>query len=409
MNEIQAKNEKSRRLQMVLYLVCVFVYWAGMYFYVPTLSVYVEDVTRDLSVVGVVISMYGLWQAVARYPLGIISDSLGTRKPFIIVGLLLSAVGAYVMMTATDATGLIIGRGITGLAAATWVLLMVGFSSLLPPDKAVQATAILNMVNSAGRTISTGVNGVLNQLGGYSLAFKLAIGASILSALIFLPVHDTALKPRKTSLKAIGKLTMRPDVLIPSLVAAVIQIAAYAAVFGFLPIIARNFGANDNQISLMSMLNIIVGVGGNLVISMIIKRTGTKPVLLVGVTLIGISMALIAMAHSLWMLFASTMILGLGWVSISTLTGLSIRYVREEERSTAMGLHQSIYGFGMFFGPYIAGYLAELMGVQSMFWVLLGVVLLGGYVGTFMIERMEKKMALQEAETTLAQKITAGV
>ena len=80
----------------------------------PTLSVYSEEVTRDLSIVGTIISMYGLWQAVARYPMGIVSDIIGKRKPFILVGFALSAVGAFVMMRATGAAGLIIGRGITG-------------------------------------------------------------------------------------------------------------------------------------------------------------------------------------------------------------------------------------------------------------------------------------------------------
>jgi predicted MFS family arabinose efflux permease len=296
------------------------------------------------------------------------------------------------MLKAQGAAGLIIGRGITGLAAATWVLLMVGFSSLLPPDRAVQAAAVLNIVNSFGRTLATGITGTLNQLGGYGLAFKVSIGASILAALLFLPVRDPVRPRRKPNLRAIGRLSTGPDVLIPSLVAAIVQFASWAAVFGFLPIIARNYGATDNQLSMMSMLNILVGVGGNFLITLVVRRTGSKPVLLVGITLIGLSMALIATASALWMLFAATMVLGLGWVSISTLMGLSIRYVPEEDRSTAMGLHQSIYGFGMFLGPYLSGFMAEAWGVQPMFWVLMAVVLVGGYAGTFVIARVERKL-----------------
>jgi predicted MFS family arabinose efflux permease len=387
--------EKNRRVQLAFYVICIFVYWASLYFYVPTLSTYAEDVTHDLSVVGVIVSMYGLWQAVARYPLGILSDLVGRRKPFILIGLLLGAVGALVMLKAQGAPGLIIGRGITGLAAATWVLLMVGFSSLLPPESAVQAAAVLNIVNAFGRTLATGITGMLNQAGGYGLAFKVAIGASILSALLFLPVRDPVRPRRKPDLRALARLSTRPDVLIPSLVAAIVQFASWAAVFGFLPIIARDFGANDNQLSLMSMLNILVGIGGNFLITLLVRRTGNKPVLLVGISLIGAAMAMIAVADALWMLFAATMILGLGWVSISTLMGLSIRYVREEDRSTAMGLHQSIYGFGMFFGPYLSGYMAEAWGVQSMFWVLMAVVLLGGYAGTFVISRVERRLVAQ--------------
>jgi MFS family permease len=342
--------------------------------------------------------MYGLWQAVARYPLGIISDSVGRRKPFIIGGLLLGGVGAFVMMNAQGATGLIIGRGITGLAAATWVLLMVGFSSLFPPDQAVKASATLMIINAVGRTIATGINGKLNALGGYALAFEVAMVASVLAAIFFLPVKDPVRPKRKPNVRSIGKLSLRPDVLIPALLAAIIQFACWAAVFGFIPILGRGFGATDNQLSLMSMLNILVGVGGNFLITRVIHKVGTKPVLLVGITLIALALALVALSNSLAMLFVSMIMIGLGSVSLSTLMGLSIRYVGEAERSTAMGLHQSVYGFGMFFGPYLSGFMAEAIGVQEMFWVLFAVVIIGGYAGTFIIhgieQRIEKNPAL---------------
>ena len=384
---------KNRRRQLFFYTVTIFIYWASLYFFVPTLSVYAEEVTRDLSVVGVIVSMYGLWQALARFPLGIISDSVGRRKPFIIVGLLLGGVGALIMMNANGATGLIIGRGVTGLSAATWVLLMVGFSSLFPPEQAVKAAAMVNIVNAVGRTLATGLNGTLNGLGGYSLAFKIAIGASILAAIFFLPVKDPKRPARKPNFRAIGRLSTRPDVLVPSLLAAIIQFSAWAAIFGFIPILARQFGATDIQLSLMSMLNIVVGVFGNLMISMVVQKIGSKPVLLTGITLIGISLVFVATASSLGFLFVAMIMMGLGGVSTSTLMGLSIRYVREEERSTAMGLHQSVYGFGMFFGPYLSGFLAEAIGVQELFWVLLALIVVGGYTGTFIIHRIEKKIS----------------
>ena len=129
-------------------------------------------------------------------------------------------------------------------------------------------------------------------------------------------------------------------------------------------------------------------------ISMVVQKIGSKPVLLTGITLIGISLVFVATASSLGFLFVAMIMMGLGGVSTSTLMGLSIRYVREEERSTAMGLHQSIYGFGMFFGPYLSGFPAEAIGVQELFWVLMAVVVVGGYTGTFIIHRIEENISM---------------
>ncbi|MEN4098646.1 MAG: hypothetical protein ROW52_01870, partial [Anaerolineaceae bacterium] len=57
--------------QKWLYLAIVFLYWASLYFYVPTLPIYTESRVESLALVGVVLAMYGLWQAVLRLPLGI--------------------------------------------------------------------------------------------------------------------------------------------------------------------------------------------------------------------------------------------------------------------------------------------------------------------------------------------------
>ncbi len=71
----------SRRYLIVLYSSAVFLYWMALYLYVPTLPVYVESKSHSLALVGIVLSMYGLWQAIIRLPLGIAADWLGWRIP----------------------------------------------------------------------------------------------------------------------------------------------------------------------------------------------------------------------------------------------------------------------------------------------------------------------------------------
>jgi DHA1 family multidrug resistance protein-like MFS transporter len=47
--------------------------------------------------------------------------------------------------------------------------------------------------------------------------------------------------------------------------------------------------------------------------------------------------------------------------------GLSIQYVADAERTTAMGLHQAVYAIGMFGGPWLSGLLADAMGIRLTF------------------------------------------
>jgi len=346
----------SRRLMITLYSIAVLLYWIALYLYAPTLPTYVQSKSDSLALVGVVLSMYGLCQAIARLPLGIAADWLGWRKPFIIVGFALAGLGTWTMGRADSADGLLVGRAITGLAASTWVPLVVVFSSLFPPHEAVRVTAVLTSVGSVGRVLATSVTGSLNELGGYSLAFFLAAGAAALAIVIVLPTRETRRLPQRPSVAGVGSLITRPDVLLPALLAALSQYANWATTFGFMPILARQMGATDvTQSALMSM-HIGVAILGNLLTTAIVNRIGARRLVYLSFVLLSAGIGGAALAPSLPLLFVSQFCIGLAQgIGYPVLMGMSIRYVADVERTTAMGLHQSVYAIGMFGGPWLGG------------------------------------------------------
>ena len=104
-------------------------YFASLYVYVPTLPAYIAERTTTLTAVGVVLSMYGLWMAVLRLPLGVITDATSRNKPSIVAGILMAGAGAVMMAIGRSAGPLAFGRALTGASAAVWVpltLLVVG-------------------------------------------------------------------------------------------------------------------------------------------------------------------------------------------------------------------------------------------------------------------------------------------
>jgi MFS family permease len=363
----QAAPATGRRVMIILITAAVAFYWASLYFYVPTLPVYAEDRIGDLAKVGVVLSMYGLWQTIVRLPLGIAADWLGRRKPFILAGFVLSALGAWMMINATGYDGLVLGRAITGLAAAAWVPLTVLFSSQFPAKDAVRATSLLSLVNSLSRVAATGVNGTLNDIGGYGLAFYLAIGVSGLALLVTLPVREPARAPKRPSLRAIGVLITRRDVLLPALLSAVAQYLTWATTFGFLPLLAKNLGAGGQEQSLLVSLNLAIGMAGNLLTGMIARRIGNTRLMYASIIVATAGVAAAALAQSMTALFLAQILIGLGFGILYPLCmGMSIEKVQEGERATAMGLHQAVYAIGMFAGPWLSGILANAWGIQPM-------------------------------------------
>lgn len=376
---VTAAPTRNRR---ILYLAVVSLYWMGLYLYVPTLPVYVRMTADNLTLVGVVLAMYGLWQALIRLPLGIVADWLGRYKPLIIVGLGLVGVGAWIMGTASSATALIVGRAVTGLAAGTWVLLVVVFSNLFPPREAARTTALLTFVNSGSRMLATAVTGTLNEWGGYSLAFYLATGLAALSVLVILPAKEERRAAKRPSLQATTQLITRRDVLLPALLNALLQYANWSAIFSFIPLLARQLGASDVLLSALTSMNIGIITAGNLLATTLLKRTGSRPLVYFGFITFAAGMGIAALASSLVWVFVGQFCMGAGvGVGYPVLMGMSIEYVEDAQRATAMGLHQAVYAIGMFVGPWASGLLADAIGIQPMFGVTVPIFSLVGWWG----------------------------
>lgn len=376
----------DRRPMVVLYAVATSLYWMALYLYMPTLPTYVQGKTDHLALVGVVLSQYGLWQAIVRLPLGIVVDWLGWRKPFIILGFILAGLGALTMGEAEGIRGLIFGRAITGLAAGTWVPLIVAFSSLFPSDEAVRASALLTSVGSVARVLVTSVTGSLNELAGYSLAFYLAAGAAGLAIFVASIIREERRPPRRPSVESVGNLVSRRDVMLPSLLAAVAQYANWAATFSFMPVLARHLGGSDVTQSLLVSMHIGVSILGNLLTSVLTERVGSRRLALLSFVLLSGGFGGAALAPSLLLLFAAQFCIGLSQgIGYPVLMGLSIRHVDDAERTTAMGLHQAVYAVGMFSGPWLGGTLAEAVGIRPMFGITACACLA---VGPLVIRRM---------------------
>jgi MFS family permease len=383
-HELTVENAENRRkLLIAIVIVVVFLYWAGLYLYMSTLSVYVQAKVNNLAVAGSILSMYGLWQMIVRLPIGIGADWLGRRKPFIIVGMLLVGAGAWVLGHAGTTGGLYLGRAITGLAAGTWVPLVVVFSSLFKPNESVKAAAILTMVASAGKIVATLSNGFINSAsGGYSLAFELAAGLALAALAVMLFFPEQRQPKTGMNMKKFGRLVMRRDVLLPSLLNAVIQYGDWAATFSFIPIVAKNMGADGIATSSLLSMNMAVVVLGNFLAASLERRFGARNLSAACFILLALGIGAAAAAPGLAFLFAAQAIIALAvGIGYPVMMGLSISKVEGSERTIAMGLHQAVYAIGMFAGPWLSGLLANSLGISPMFAITAGAILIVGLLG----------------------------
>jgi MFS family permease len=301
--------------------------------------------------------------------------------------MILAGAGAYVMGSGGHgAQGVLIGRAITGLAAGTWVPLVVAFSSLFPPKEAVRASATLTLVGSLGRVLATALNGPLYNTGGYVLAFTLAAAVAGCAFLIAAVTPETRLPSKPPSPERLRRLASRRDVLLPSLLSAIGQYIAWGVSFGFLPILAKQIGADSITLGLFSTVNLICYTIGNLAATTAVKQFGAQRMAYAAFSAMFIGTAGAALSPSVGALMAAQACLGLAvGTGYPVLMGMSIVHVSEQERGAAMGLHQAIYAIGMFLGPWMSGIVAQWIGIRPMFDATAVGALALGFLGTRML------------------------
>ena len=380
--QVVANPERSRRVLIVLYVSAVALYWASLYFYVPTLPVYVK-LKVDFPHRGGhhpfdVRSLAGPDTPAFRHRhrLGRLAQTFHPRG-FYPIGRRRMGDGDR-----GSGAGLGVGRAITGLAAGTWVPLTVIFSSLFPPQEAVRATAILTAVNSLSRMAASGTNGWLNGLGGYSLPFFVAIAIAMVAILVVLPAREERIPPVKPSIGTIRALVTRPDVFRPAVLSALAQYVTWSATLSFTPILAHNLGASDNLQSLLTSGSIGIITIGNLVTVTLEKKMGNANLARISFAMLALGAILAALSPNLAWLFVAQFFASVGsGISQPLLMGMSIAKVEGNQRATAMGLHQAVYGVGMFAGPFLSGALADWLGIQPMFGVTGFACLVLGFLG----------------------------
>ena len=220
-----------------------FLYWAAQYIFVPVLPLAVQARTTSLELTGLALSIYGLGHLVIRIPAGIMAGWFGRNKPFVIAGLLMLACGSAVMVTSSNIGLLIVGRGITGIAAGTWVPLVLLFNNSFPVHDQVRATGMVSFISALARLSATALTPLLVEKSSILIPFWVSVGFALLAALILLPRSEKKIAPSIFSFSAYRILISKREVLFPSLLALLTQHVNWALTFGFIPTLARNLGA----------------------------------------------------------------------------------------------------------------------------------------------------------------------
>ena len=343
----------------------------GMFIILPVFALYAETLPggRDHTLVGIALGAYGLTQALLQIPFGWASDRWG-RKPVIVVGLLIFALGSFLAAWAPTIGWTIVGRIVQGAGAISAAVIAltadltrdsVRSRAMAAIGMTIGATFALSLVAAPALTPLIGVPGI------FVLTGILALGA-IGVLLRTVAGLDTASAPRPAHSQWRRVLGDR-DLLRLNYGIFALH-AALMALFVQVPFMLRDNGVAPRDHWLVYLPVLAASVVLMLPGLWQADRPGRGKAVFIGaVAVLFVGQLLFATAGtSLPMTLAALVVFFTGFNLLEAmLPSLVSKFAPPAVKGTATGVYSSVQFLGTFAGAAAGGWLSQRHGAAAVF------------------------------------------
>ncbi len=359
----------------------------GLFLILPVFALYAEDLAGNTPLlIGVAIGAYGLTQAILQIPFGLLSDHIG-RKPVIVGGLILFAVGSVVAALADTMYGVILGRALQGSGAIAAAVMALA-ADLTREEQRTKAMAMIGMSIGmafaialvAGPSLGAwiGVQGIFWLTAALALA-----GVAIVVLVVPRPLVSRVHRDAEPVPKQFGRVLRDANLLRLDAGILILHMILTAG-FVVIPVVLRDSAGLDSadhwQVYLPVLLASVVAMVPFIIMAerhRRMKQVFLGAVLLLGLAEFGLSRSvgsLTGMVVMLWLFFTAFNLLE------AMLPSLVSKTAPVESKGTAMGVYSSGQFLGAFLGGLLGGWVLGQFGTQGVFLLCAGLALVWGVI-----------------------------
>ena len=360
------KKYHLNKLQMMMFVLLV-LFWASINIIRSYRRVYaISDVDvgglgLDGLVTASIVSAYGLISIFARLPIFILSDWFQSRKWFIGIALWAIMLTSIYVVVQPDATSLYLSSLALGLGASMLALFNVMFSETFDPKEALVSVSILSIAPLMAEFLVAPLQTYATQeaVKNYTLLWSLSAGLALIAFMLLLGLKDNKTKVTNFKLSTFFRILLTPRFLFIALFGVLVSFVRFSTSSANMVAYARTDVVNMSAL-LVAYLDVVFTLfqlGAGVMVGIYLKqKLGVKWTLVLGLALSGAFALIGALStHDLTLFFAYGLN-GFGYgITYNLLLGLALSSFIKEEREMSMGIYQTFFAVGIYYGDQIYG------------------------------------------------------
>jgi MFS family permease len=346
----------------------------GLFLILPVFTLYAEELTGyTATLAGIALGIYGLTQALFQIPLGMLSDRIG-RKPVIIGGLLVFALGSVVAAMSTSIEGVILGRALQGAGAIASAVMALA-ADLTREEHRIKVMAFIGISIGISFAVAMVLGPVLHDWFGvpgifWTTSLLALSGIGIISLFVPRPaisrfhrdteveinwfrhaVTDRQLLRANFGIFSLHAILMGTFIVVPQLLhhGSELDVGRHWQIY--LPVLFLSMALIVPFILLAEKKRMIKQILSGAVLLLILTELG----------LAALSGTMVGLVIMLLLFFTAFNLLE------AMLPSLVAKLAPAAHKGTAMGVYASSQFLGIFTGGLAGGWMMEHFGLQSVF------------------------------------------